>query len=64
MANDDFFAELTPEVTNILGSAVMQILADEEEVSKESIADMIEVLYFDDLEDLAVQLALDALRLK
>lgn len=60
----DFFAGLTPEVTMIMGACVMQLLVEEQEITKESIAEMIEVLYFEDMDDLAVQLALDVLALK
>lgn len=60
----EFFAGLTPEVTMIMGTCVMQLLVEEQDITKESIVEMIEALYFDDMNDLAVQLALDVLALK
>jgi len=63
MAEDDFFAGLTPEVTNILGAALMQLLVDEAELSREALVEMIQVLYQDDDVDLAVELAIDVLQL-
>ncbi|KFC08299.1 hypothetical protein GTGU_01496 [Trabulsiella guamensis ATCC 49490] len=64
MSNEDrFFAELHPEVVSVIGSAVMQLLVEEQEISRESIIEMIQVLWQEDSADLAVELAIDVLSL-
>jgi len=64
MARDnEFFAEMHPQIVEVLGLAVMQLLVVKREVSRESISEMIQVLWQDGDVDLAVELALDVLAL-
>lgn len=49
-------------VAQVIGEAVIQVIADGEVVMSETIARMIEMLYIDDRGDLAVEFALDLLR--
>ncbi|MCS2146882.1 hypothetical protein [Scandinavium manionii] len=58
-----FFAELHPQIVEVLGLAVMQLLVERREVSRESISEMIQVLWQEVDVDLAVELALDVLSL-
>ncbi|WP_432323431.1 hypothetical protein [Yersinia enterocolitica] len=60
---DEFFKQQHPEIAQVIGTAVMQLLTEGREVSKESIAEMIDVLYQEEDVTLAVELAIDALRL-
>lgn len=62
-SEDKFFAELHPQVVEILGIAVMQVLAEQREPSREALIEMIQVLWQDDDVDLAVELAIDVLSL-
>lgn len=62
-SDNEFFAELHPQVVEILGTAVMQILVDQREPSREALIEMIQVLWQDDDVDLAVELAIDVLSL-
>ncbi|HGT0433422.1 TPA: hypothetical protein ACMVL8_004359 [Yersinia enterocolitica] len=62
-SEQEFFEQQRPEVAQVIGTAVMQLLIESEEVSKESIVDMIDVLYQEEDVDLAVELAIDILRL-
>lgn len=59
----EFFAGMTPGVVMVLGTCIMQLLTEEQEISRGSMAEMVEALYCDDMDDLAVQLALDVLAL-
>ncbi|MFB5745755.1 MULTISPECIES: hypothetical protein [Cedecea] len=45
----------------VIGTAVVQLLAGEETLSRESIADMVHKLYAHGLDDAAVQRAVDVL---
>ncbi len=64
MSNEDrFFAEMHPQVVEVLGLAVMQVLVEQREPSREALIEMIQVLWQEDQVDLAVELALDALML-
>lgn len=60
---EDFFAELHPQVVEVLGIAVMQILVEQREPSRAALIEMIQVLWQDDNVDLAVELAIDVLSL-
>lgn len=64
MSNDDeFFQQVHPYVVNVLGTALMQLLVQEKELSREALIEMIQVLYQDDDFDLAAELAIDVLSL-
>lgn len=43
-SEDEFFAELHPQVVEILGTAVMQVLVDQREPSRKALIEMIQVL--------------------
>lgn len=60
-SEDEFFAELHPQVVEVLGTAVMQILVEQREPSREALIEMIQILWQDEQVDLAVELALDVL---
>ncbi|MGM8465508.1 hypothetical protein ACS6GF_23560 [Enterobacter cloacae] len=60
-SEDEFFAELHPQVVEILGTAVMQVLVERKEPSREALIEMIQVLWQEDDVDLAVELAIDVL---
>lgn len=60
-SEDEFFAELHPQVIEILGTAVMQVLVEQHEPSREALIEMIQILWQDEQVDLAVELALDVL---
>lgn len=62
-SEDGVFAELHPQVVEVLGTAVMQILVEEREPSREALIEMIQVLWQEDNVDLAVELAIDVLTL-
>lgn len=62
-SEEKFFAELHPQVVEILGTAVMQILVEQREPSREALIEMIQVLWQEDDVDLAVDLAIDVLSL-
>lgn len=55
------FEEFHPEMLQVIGTAVVQLLAGEETLSRESIADMVHKLYAHGLDDAAVQRAVDVL---
>lgn len=60
---DEFFAELHPQIVEILGIAVMQVLVEQREPSRETLIEMIQVLWQEEDADLAVELAIDVLSL-
>ncbi|WP_407220253.1 hypothetical protein [Enterobacter sp. CPE_E1214] len=60
-SEDEFFAELHPQVIEILGTAVMQVLVEQREPSREALIEIIQILWQDEQVDLAVELALDVL---
>ncbi|MFG6654970.1 hypothetical protein ACG0Z5_10920 [Scandinavium sp. M-37] len=62
-SEEEFFAELHPQIVEILGIAVMQVLVEQREPSREALIEMIQVLWQEDDVDLAVELALDVLSL-
>ncbi|MBC3636174.1 hypothetical protein H8J56_02780 [Klebsiella sp. Kps] len=64
MSNEDeFFAEMHPQIAQIIGIAVMQLLVEKREPSREALIEMIHVLWQGNRVDLAVELALDVLML-
>lgn len=64
MSNEDeFFAEMHPQIAQVIGTAVMQLMVEKREVTTEAIVETIQVLWQEDDVDLAVELALDVLRL-
>ncbi len=60
---DEFFAEMHPQIAQVIGVAVMQLLVEKQEPSREALIEMIQVLWQEDQVDLAVELALDVLML-
>ncbi|WP_218786218.1 hypothetical protein [Klebsiella pneumoniae] len=61
MSNEDeFFAEMHPQIAQIIGIAVMQLLVEKREPSREALIEMIQVLWQGD----QVDLALDVLMLR
>ena len=64
MSNEDeFFAEMHPQIAQVIVVAVMQLLVEKQEPSREALIEMIQVLWQEDQVDLAVELALDVLML-
>lgn len=61
---DDFFAEMHPQIAQVIGIAVMQLLVERREPSREALIEMIQVLWQSDQVDLPVELALDVLMLR
>ncbi|EAA8469311.1 hypothetical protein NUC90_002021 [Salmonella enterica subsp. enterica serovar Montevideo] len=59
-SEEEFFAELHPQVVEVLGTALMQVLVEQREPSREA---MIQVLWQEEDVDLAVELAIDVLTL-
>lgn len=58
MSNEDeFFAEMHPQIAQVIGIAVMQLLVERREPSREALIEMIQVLWQGDQVDLAVELA-------
>ena len=60
---DEIFAEMHPQIAQVIGVAVMQLLVEKQEPSREALIEMIQVLWQEDQVDLAVELALDVLML-
>lgn len=58
---DEFLAEMHPQIAQVIGTAVMQLLVEKQNISKEGIIETIQVLWQEDQVDLAVELALDVL---
>ena len=64
MSNEDeFFQEVHPYVVKVLGTALMQLLVEERELTREALVEMIQVFYQDEDFDLAAELAIDVLSL-
>ena len=61
--DDEFFAKMHPQIAKVIGVAVMQLLVEKQEPSREALIEMIQVLWQEDHVDLAVVLALDVLSL-
>ncbi|STX56128.1 Uncharacterised protein [Klebsiella pneumoniae] len=54
MSNEDeFFAEMHPQIAQVIGIAVMQLLVEKREPSREALIEMIQVLWQDEQVDLA-----------
>lgn len=65
MSNEDeFFAEMHPQIAQIIGMAVMQLLVEKREPSREALIEMIQMLWQGNRVELAVELALDVLMLR
>lgn len=65
MSNEDeFFAEMHPQIAQVIGIAVMQLLVEKQSISKNTIIEMIQVLWQGGQVELAVELALDVLMLR
>ena len=46
IANEDgFFAEMHPQIAQVIGIAVMQLLVEKKSISKNTIIEMIQVLW-------------------
>lgn len=58
---DEFFAEMHPQIAQVIGIAVMQLLVEKQEPSRDALKEMIQVLWQEDQVDLAVELAIDVL---
>ena len=58
---DEFLAEMHPQIAQVIGTTVMQLLVEKRNISKEGIIETIQVLWQEDQIDLAVELALDVL---
>lgn len=61
---DEFFAEMHPQIAQVIGVAVMQLLVEKREPSREALIEVIHVLWQGDQVNLAVELALDVLMLR
>ncbi|HFZ2066611.1 TPA: hypothetical protein ACIJ0S_001160 [Klebsiella pneumoniae] len=61
---DEFFAEMHPQIAQVIGIAVMQLLVEKREPSREALIEMIQVLWQENRVELAVELALDVLMLR
>lgn len=61
--DDEFFLQAHPYVVKVLGTALMQLLVEERELTREALVEVIQVLYQDDNFDLAAELAIDVLNL-
>ncbi|EFD0292513.1 TPA: hypothetical protein N5L12_004459 [Enterobacter kobei] len=59
----DFFTELHPQIAEVLGIAVLQLLVQRREPSREALIEMIQVLWQESDTSLAVELAIDVLSL-
>ncbi|MFW4041447.1 hypothetical protein ACKLLO_25570 [Klebsiella pneumoniae] len=65
MSNEDeFFVEMHPQIAQVIGIAVMQLLVEKRESSREALIETIQVLWQGNRVELAVELALDVLMLR
>lgn len=65
MPNEDkFFAEMHPQIAQVIGIAVMQLLVEQREPSREALIETIQLMWQGDQIDLAVELALNVLMLR
>lgn len=60
---DEFFAEMHPQIAQVIGIVVMQLLVEKQKPLREALLEMIQVLWQEDQIDLAVELAIDVLSL-
>ncbi|EPL0838198.1 hypothetical protein L9F34_003550 [Klebsiella aerogenes] len=58
---DEFFAEMHPQIAQVIRIAVMQLLVEKQEPSRGALIEIIQVLWQEDPVDLAVELAIDVL---
>lgn len=63
MAIEESFGELHQRVVEILGVALLEVLVESDEVSKDEIISMVKALHCDELDDLGVKLSIDVLSL-
>ncbi|HBY4992078.1 Uncharacterised protein [Klebsiella pneumoniae] len=64
MSNEDeIFSEMHPQIAQVIWIAVMQLLVEKREPSREALIEMIQILWQEDQDDLAVELAIDVLSL-
>ena len=61
---DEFFAEMHPQIAQVIGIAVMQLLVEQREPSREALIETIQLMWQGDQIDLAVELALNVLMLR
>ncbi|EPG4669109.1 TPA: hypothetical protein ACHB00_001277 [Klebsiella pneumoniae] len=61
---DEFFAEMHPQIAQVIGIAVMQLLVEQREPSREALIETIQFMWQGDQIDLAVELALNVLMLR
>lgn len=61
---DEFFAEIHPQIAQVIGIAVMQLLVEQREPSREALIETIQLMWQGDQIDLAVELALNVLMLR
>lgn len=59
----EFFAELRPQIAEVIGTAVMQLLVEKADISRDAIVEQIQVLWQESEVDLPVEMALDVLTL-
>lgn len=60
---DEIFSEMHPQIAQVIWIAVMQLLVEKREPSREALIEMIQILWQEDQDDLAVELAIDVLSL-
>lgn len=60
---DEIFADLHPQIAEIIGIAVLQLLVEKREISKSGIIEVVQALWQEERRDFVVELALDALML-
>ncbi|STS82016.1 Uncharacterised protein [Klebsiella pneumoniae] len=53
--------EMHPQIAQVIGIAVLQLLVEKQEPSREALIEMIQVSWQEDQVDLAVELAIDVL---
>ncbi|EPM4139797.1 TPA: hypothetical protein MBN36_003452 [Klebsiella pneumoniae] len=61
---DEFFAEMHPQIAQVIGIAVMQLLVEQRDPSREALIETIQLMWQGDQIDLAVELALNVLMLR
>ncbi|MGI1277348.1 hypothetical protein ACIAE8_16385 [Klebsiella quasipneumoniae subsp. similipneumoniae] len=61
---DEFFAEMHPQIAQVIGIAVMQLLVEQRDSSREALIETIQLMWQGDQIDLAVELALNVLMLR
>lgn len=61
---DEFFSEMHPQIAQVIGIAVMQLLVEQREPSREALIETIQFMWQGDQKDLAVELALNMLMLR